>query len=105
MINQVVSKRMVKKQQMQWTPQGAHLFLQVRTQVLNEEVGRHLPHLVSQLLPGADAGASLTSSSSLTPRRFSALPGISVGDQPTPAPCVAHPQLALPPLDTICILI
>lgn len=36
-INQVVSKRMVKKQQMQWTPEGAHLLLQVRTQVLNAE--------------------------------------------------------------------
>lgn len=36
-INQVVSKRMVKKQQMQWTPRGAHLLLQVRTQVLNED--------------------------------------------------------------------
>lgn len=34
-INQVVSKRMVKKQQMQWTPKGAHLLLQVRTQVIN----------------------------------------------------------------------
>ncbi len=28
---------MVKKQQMQWTPAGAHLLLQVRTAVLNEE--------------------------------------------------------------------
>jgi DNA-directed RNA polymerase subunit RPC12/RpoP len=36
-INQVVSKRMVKKQQMQWTPEGAHLLLHVRTQVLNGE--------------------------------------------------------------------
>jgi len=36
-INQVISKRMVKKQQMQWTPEGAHLLLQVRTAVLNEE--------------------------------------------------------------------
>jgi len=36
-INQVVSKRMVKKQQMQWTPTGAHLLLQVRTQVLNDD--------------------------------------------------------------------
>jgi hypothetical protein len=34
-VNHVVSKRMVKKQQMQWTPEGAHLLLQVRTQVLN----------------------------------------------------------------------
>jgi hypothetical protein len=36
-INQVVSKRMVKKQQMQWMPRGAHLLLQVRTQVLNDD--------------------------------------------------------------------
>jgi hypothetical protein len=36
-INQVVSKRMVKKQQMQWTPRGAHFLLQVRTQVLNDD--------------------------------------------------------------------
>ena len=36
-INQVISKRMVKKQQMQWTPEGAHLLLQVRTAVINED--------------------------------------------------------------------
>jgi hypothetical protein len=36
-INQVVSKRLVKKQQMRWTPEGAHLLLQVRTQVLNKD--------------------------------------------------------------------
>ena len=28
---------MVKKQQMRWTPRGAHLLLQVRVQVLNDE--------------------------------------------------------------------
>jgi hypothetical protein len=36
-VNQVVSKRMVKHQQMQWTQRGAHLLLQIRTRVLNEE--------------------------------------------------------------------
>jgi hypothetical protein len=36
-INQVVSKRMVKKQQMGWTQRGAHLLLQIRTRVLDEE--------------------------------------------------------------------
>ena len=36
-VNQVVSKRMVKHQQMQWTQRGAHLLLQIRTHVLNEE--------------------------------------------------------------------
>jgi hypothetical protein len=37
-VNQVVSRRMVKKQQMQWTPEGAHLLLQTRTRVLNDEL-------------------------------------------------------------------
>ena len=36
-INQVVSKRMVKKQQMGWSRRGAHLLLQIRTRVLDEE--------------------------------------------------------------------
>jgi hypothetical protein len=36
-INQVVSKRMVKKQQMGWSPRGAHLLLQIRTRVLDEQ--------------------------------------------------------------------
>ena len=36
-VNQVVCKRMVKKQQMQWSQRGAHLLLQVRTRVLNSE--------------------------------------------------------------------
>src|SRR5215813_2615059 len=34
-VNQVVSKRMVKKQQMRWSHRGAHLLLQIRTRVLN----------------------------------------------------------------------
>ena len=37
-VNQVVSKRMVKKQQMQWSERGAHLLLQVRTRVLDDEL-------------------------------------------------------------------
>jgi hypothetical protein len=36
-VNQVVSKRFVKKQRMRWTERGAHLLLQFRTQVLNED--------------------------------------------------------------------
>jgi hypothetical protein len=35
-VNQIVSKRFSKKQQMQWTKKGAHLVLQMRTQVLDE---------------------------------------------------------------------
>ncbi len=37
-VNQVVSKRLVKKQQMRWAPKGAHLLLQVRTKVLNDDL-------------------------------------------------------------------
>ncbi len=37
-VNQVVSKRMVKKQQMRWAPKSAHLLLQVRAKVLNDEL-------------------------------------------------------------------
>ena len=43
-INQVVSKRMVKKQQMGWNPLGAHLLLQIWTRVLDkgwEKTFRH----------------------------------------------------------------
>ncbi len=35
-VNQVVSKRMVKNQQMRWTERGTHRLLQVRTRVVNE---------------------------------------------------------------------
>ncbi|MCB0094652.1 MAG: hypothetical protein KDE46_02985, partial [Caldilineaceae bacterium] len=37
-VNEVISRRMVKKQQMRWTKQGAHLLLQVRTQTLNDDL-------------------------------------------------------------------
>lgn len=37
-INQVVSRRFVKKQQMHWTQRGAHLLLQTRTKILNDEL-------------------------------------------------------------------
>jgi hypothetical protein len=34
-VNQVISKRFCKRQQIQWAPRGAHLLLQIRTCVLN----------------------------------------------------------------------
>jgi len=52
-VNQVVSRRMVKQQQMRWTQRGAHLLLQVRTQVLNEDLreifGRWYPGMQGAL--------------------------------------------------------
>ena len=37
-VNQVISKRMCKKQQMRWTPAGAHRLLQIRVRVLDGEL-------------------------------------------------------------------
>ncbi|HEU5383323.1 MAG TPA: ISKra4 family transposase [Ktedonobacteraceae bacterium] len=37
-VNEVISKRFVKKQQMRWTKKGAHNILQIRVQVLNDDL-------------------------------------------------------------------
>ncbi len=37
-VNQVISRRFCKKQQMQWTKRGAHLLLQMRVKTLNQEL-------------------------------------------------------------------
>jgi hypothetical protein len=37
-VNQVISKRFCKRQQMQWTKQGAYLLLQTRVKTLNGEL-------------------------------------------------------------------
>jgi len=51
-INEVVAKRMVKKQQMQWTPKGAHYILQTRTAVLNNDLHKHF----ERWFPGLNIG-------------------------------------------------
>jgi hypothetical protein len=38
-VNQVVSRRFCKKQQMQWGKRGTHLLLQTRVKTLNGELG------------------------------------------------------------------
>ena len=37
-VDQVISKRFVKRKQMRWTKKDAHLLLQVHTKVLNKEL-------------------------------------------------------------------
>jgi len=54
-INQLVAKRFVKKQQMRWTPRGAHLLLQVRAQVLNNELGAAFQRWYPKFGTGQDA--------------------------------------------------
>ena len=51
-VNYVVAKRFTKRQQMQWSPKGAHLLLQLRTRVLNGE----LEQTFREWHPGRPAG-------------------------------------------------
>lgn len=37
-VNEVIAKRMAKKQQMQWSQEGAHYLLQTLVAVLNDEL-------------------------------------------------------------------
>ena len=53
-VNWVVSKRMVKKQQMRWSRCGAHRLLQVRTKVLNGELRQTFSRWYPSML--ADGG-------------------------------------------------
>jgi len=57
-VNQMISKRMVKKQQMRWTKQGAHLLLQVRAQVLNEDLRPTFERWYGAM-PSTDVSAAL----------------------------------------------
>ena len=56
-VNQVVSKRFCKRQQMQWSKRGAHLLLQTRVKTLNRELGsmfkRWYPDLEVEEIPDA----------------------------------------------------
>jgi hypothetical protein len=53
-VNEVVAKRMVKKQQMQWSRQGAHWLLQTRTAVLNGELRDHFEDWYPELGVGTN---------------------------------------------------
>jgi hypothetical protein len=57
-VNQVVSKRMVKRQQMAWSQRGAHLLLQIRTRVLNEEWENTFRRWYPAFRPRVDAEVS-----------------------------------------------
>jgi hypothetical protein len=56
-VNQVVSRRMVRQQQVRWTQRSAHLLLQVRTQTLNDDLratfGRLVPRDADRSAPGS----------------------------------------------------
>jgi hypothetical protein len=41
-VNSVIAKRMVKKQQMRWSPNGAHRMLQIRCRVLDDQLAQDI---------------------------------------------------------------
>jgi hypothetical protein len=75
-VNQVIAKRMVKKQQMRWTPRGAHLLLQVRTGPHpnpQRRPRRRLPPLVPRVHP-LPSGARGAGDRRVAPHGFSRSP-------------------------------
>jgi hypothetical protein len=82
-INQVVSKRFVKKQQMQLTPKGAHLLLQTRTRVLDGDLDTVFRGWYPQFRPESARPPDLLMLSTVVSSRARA-PGASCS--PTSAP-------------------
>ena len=54
-VNQVVSKRFVKKQQMRWSKKGAHLLLQVRNLVINQQLRQRINSWYEKSMPPVSA--------------------------------------------------
>ena len=94
-INQVVSKRMAKKQQMQWTQRGAHLLLQVLTRVLNVEMGGRIPRLVSRF-----SSTTIDESCRVAKRRRPSVPANSSTRAWSSGVSVQLPFLLLPSFPT-----
>jgi hypothetical protein len=53
-VNQLVSRRMVKQQQMHWAERGAHLLLQVRAQVMNGDLRDTFRRWYPGMKPGSE---------------------------------------------------
>jgi hypothetical protein len=68
-VDQVLSKRLVKKQQMSWSRRGAHLLLQVRIRALNEE----LREKFDEWCPGFNAQSEGQARAAWLPRFFRSL--------------------------------
>ena len=58
-VNEVISRRMAKKQQMRWTQRGAHLLLQVRTQTLNNDLKKSFNRWDPQMDKNNDSSLQL----------------------------------------------
>lgn len=58
-VNEIISKRMVKKQQMRWTQEGAHLLLQARVKTLNHELRQCFCRWYPQMEPENEATVRL----------------------------------------------
>ena len=57
-VNALVSKRFAKRQQVQWTPRGAHLLLQTRTRTLGGTLRSTFERWYPGLLCGQEVPAA-----------------------------------------------
>ena len=74
LVNSLLDKRFSKRQQMQWTPRGAHLLLQIRTRLANGELRdtfrRWYPHLSPDERPRAPV--AVNNNADIAPESFAA---------------------------------
>jgi hypothetical protein len=74
MVNSLLAKRFVKKQQMQWTPRGAHLLLQVRATLANRDLHEAFQRWYPDLPPtSADQALAVVNDDSETEVQLSAV--------------------------------
>ncbi|HEV8711783.1 MAG TPA: hypothetical protein VGX03_03025 [Candidatus Binatia bacterium] len=82
-VNQVVSKRFCKKQQMQWSKRGAHLLLQTRVKTLNHELSavfeQWYPDMEVEELPDAASSPASPCSPSRSVHTRSVTPAAIAG--------------------------
>ena len=58
-VNELIAKRMVKKQQMRWTQKGAHLLLQLQVKTLNQELRQSFCHWYPSMEEDSEASVAL----------------------------------------------
>jgi hypothetical protein len=66
LVNNFVSKRFCKKQQMQWGKEGAHLLIQVRAKVFNAELRQTFKGWYQDFDDGADIAKNIANVNKLT---------------------------------------
>ena len=67
LVNSLIAKRFSKKQHMQWTPRGAHLLLQLRVRLSNDELWETFRRWYPRLPPARQGANNVASANSNEP--------------------------------------